>query len=100
MIALIDSLKLTMLPSHLTLRNNELQRIAVVRLVDRVIQDADGFQQTACWSHFFREIRWVCNNHPALCLELHGLTIPIFHGRFDAADFARFIIQHLLHMGI
>jgi len=100
MIAFADASKLTMLSPNLTLRNNELQRIAVIRLVDRMVQDADGFQQTARWPHLVREIRWVCNNHLALCLEVHDFAIPIFHGRFDAADFARSVIQHFIHISV
>lgn len=90
-----------MLSSNLRLGNDQLQRVATVRLVDGVLQDADRLQQVSGNLGLAREIRWVGQNLLGLGGEAHGFAavIPILHGGLDSRNLA-VLIEDLIDVGV
>lgn len=78
------------LAADLRLRDDQLHRVAVVRLVDRVVEDADGFDQVSDHLGLVREVGGVRDDLAALGLELHAvaLLLAVFHGGTDAGNLA------------
>lgn len=91
-----------MLPSNLRLRNNQLQRIAVLGLVNWVFQNADCLEQiiTGLLS-LIGEVRGIGNDLLGLRSELHILArlISILHGGLDSRDLAIFV-KDLIDTGV
>lgn len=92
---------LTVLPSNLGLGKNQLQRVAAISLVDRVLQDADRLEQVAGNLDLAGEVRRVGNDLLSLGLELHGgrLVIAILHGGLDTGDLTA-VVEHLVDIGV
>lgn len=93
---------LTMLPSDLRLGDNQLQRIAAIRLVNGVLQDADGLEQVASHPDLAREVRRVGQDLLSLGRELHGLAVvvTVLHGGLDSRDLAALVVENLVDAGV
>jgi len=91
-----------MLPSNLRLGNDQLQRVAAVRLVDGVFQDTDSLDQVSADPNLAGEVGRIGDNLLGLGLELHGLglVITVLHGSLDAGDLAAVIVEHLVDVGV
>lgn len=92
----------TVPPAHLALWDDELQRVAVVRAGDGMIQDADGLEQVAGDGDLFGKVAWVGNDLLTLCRKGHALAAvvgPVLHRRLDAGD-ALAVVEELVHVGI
>ena len=90
-----------MLASDLGLGNDQLQGIATVGLVNRVLQDTDRLQQVSRNPDLPGEVGGIGNDLLGLGLELHlgRLVITVPHSGLDARDLA-VIVEHLVDVGV
>ena len=90
-----------MLASNLGLRNDELQRITAIGLVNGVLQDADRLEQVSGNADLAREVGGVGNNFLCLGFKFHnlGVLITVLHGGLDTGDLA-VLVQHLIDVGV
>lgn len=91
-----------MLSSDLRLRDDKLQRVAAVGLIDGVVEDTDGLQQVASNADLAREVRGVGENLLRLSGEAHGLAliVTVLHGGLDSGHLAALIVKDLIHGGV
>lgn len=75
----------TVLSADLRLRNDQLERVRVLGLVDRVVQDANGLEQVSGDLNLAGEICWIGQNPASLGLELHAFAfvVAVLHCRLD-----------------
>lgn len=92
---------LTVFSADLGLRNDQLQRVAVVGAGNRVVEDADRLKEIASDGRFAREVRRVCQDLLALCGELHAVALlaALLHGSLDTGDFVSGV-HDLLDFGV
>lgn len=90
-----------MLAANLRLRDDQLQGVCVVGLVDGVVQDADGFQVVTNHPHLVLEVRGVGNDLLALGLELHALSLfsSLLHRCPNTGDLATLVLD-LVNVGV
>lgn len=90
-----------MLPADLRLGNDELQRVRVVRLVNRVVQNADCLEKMANNASLAGEVARVREDGLALGLELHAavLLAALLHSRLDPR-YPAILIQDLVHVRV
>lgn len=90
-----------MLASNLRLRNDKLQRIIAISLINGMVQDTNRPQNMSRHPDLAREIRRIGNDLLALRLELHALTglATLLHRGLDAADLA-VLVQELVDGGV
>lgn len=83
------------LAADLRLRDDQLDGVAVVGLVDRVVEDADGLDEVTDDLGLVGEVGRVRQDLAALCLERHpvALLATLFHGRADAGHFAVLVLD-------
>lgn len=89
--------KHTVLSSNLGLRNDELKRVAVIGLIDRVVQNADCLQQMTNNLGLLGEVRRVGNDLLGLGGEGESLTrlASFFHSSLDTRHLT-ILIQDLI----
>ncbi len=91
-----------MLAADLRLRDDELQRVAVVRAGDGMGEDADRLEQLAHDADFVREVRRVGDDLLGLGRKLHALALvaTLLHRGPDPARLAALVVQDLLDGGV
>lgn len=92
-----------MLPSNLRLRNNQLERIAAIGLLNGMLQDADRFKEVAGHPDLAREVRRVGDDLLSLCLELHRLVVvvvAVLHSCLNPRNLAAIVMEHLVDAGV
>lgn len=90
-----------MLAANLGLRNDQLQRVAAVGLVDGVVQNADGLEQVTSNAGLAGEVGGVGQDLLGLGGEVHGLAVvlPVLHRGLDARNLA-VLVEHLVDVGV
>jgi len=83
----------TVLSSNLRLWDDQLHRVGVFGLVDRVIENADGLEKMTSHLNLAREVCWVSKDLAGLGLELHALALlaPLLHRSLDANSLVAFV---------
>lgn len=94
-------LKLTVLASDLGLRNDQLERVRVVRIGNRVVENANRLEQVANHSDLAGEVRRIRDDLGGFSFKLHDLALfsRLAHCRLDARDLAT-LVQDLVHGGV
>lgn len=89
------------LATNLGLGDDELDRVAVVGLVDGVVENADGLDEVADDLGLVGEVGGVCKDLAALGLELHAVTLlaALLHSRTNAGNLA-VLVFHLVNVGV
>lgn len=86
------------LAADLALGNNQLSRVRVARVCQRVLQDADGPQYVSHNLDLVGEVARVANDDLGLGLKLH-LGLDVGHGGLDA-DRLVALVDHLVDVGV
>ena len=91
-----------MLSANLGLGNDKLERVTAIRLVDRVVQDANRAEQVSDNSGLSGEVRWVRNDLLDLGGESHSVTglILLLHRGADTGNLTVLIIHDLVDVGV
>ena len=91
----------TVLASNLGLRDDQLQRVGIGCVGDRVVENADGLQQMSSNARLAGEVRGVGKNLSCLGLELHALAgiILLLHGGLDTHNLAT-VVEELVDIGV
>lgn len=89
------------LAADLRLRDDQLNGVAVVGLVDRVVENADGLDEVADDLGLVGEVRRVRDDLAALCLEFHAIALlaTLFHGGTNARHLAVLVFD-LVDVGV
>lgn len=91
-----------MLPPNLRLGDDQLQRVTVIGLGDRVLENTDGLEQVAGHGGLAGEVGRVCEDLLCLGGKVHGLgsVVSVLHRRLDTRDLSAVVIEHLIDVGV